>query len=40
MGLSAGMLGMVELYVSVYVQVVFVGEVGFRYEHYVDLLVF
>ena len=38
-GLSAGVLGMVEL-VSVYVQVVFVGEVGFRYEHYVDLLVF
>ena len=39
MGLSAGVLGMVKL-VSVYVQVVFVGEVGFRYEHYVDLLVF
>ena len=39
MGLSAGVLSMVEL-VSVYVQVVFVGEVGFRYEHYVDLLVF
>ena len=38
-GLSAGVLGMVEL-VSVYVQVVFVGEVGFSYEHYVDLLVF
>ena len=36
---AAGVLGMVEL-VSVYVQVVFVGEVGFRYEHYVDLLVF
>ena len=34
-GLSTGVLGMVEL-VSVYVQVVFVGEVGFRYEPYVD----
>ena len=34
-GLSAAVLGMVEL-VSVYVQVVFVGEVGFRYEQYVD----
>ena len=34
-GLSAGVLGMVEL-VSVYIQVVFVGEVGFRNEHYVD----
>ena len=34
MGLSAGVLCMVKL-VSVYVQVVFVGEVGFRYEHYV-----
>ena len=30
MGLYAGVLGMVE-FVSVYVQVVFVGEVGFRY---------
>ena len=39
MGLYAGVLGMVE-FVSVYVQVVFVGEVGFRYEYYIDLLVF
>ena len=37
--LSTGMLGMVEV-VAVYFEVVFVGEVGFRYEHYVDLLLF
>ena len=30
--LSTGMLGMVEV-VAVYFEVVFVGEVGFRYEH-------
>ena len=35
--LSAGVLGVVEV-VAVYFEVVFVGEVGFRYEHYVDLL--
>ena len=34
MGLSTGMLGMVDIIA------VFVGEVGFRYEHYVDLLLF
>ena len=40
MGLgAAGVLGMVEL-VSVYVQVVFVGEVGFGYEQHIDLLLF
>ena len=39
MCLSTGMLGMVEV-VAVYFEVVFVGEVGFRYEHYVDLLLF
>ena len=37
--LSSGMLGMVEV-VVVYFDVVFVGEAGFRYEHYVDLLLF
>ena len=37
--LSTGVLGMVEV-VAVYFEVVFVGEVGFRYEHYVDLLLF
>ena len=31
-GLSTGMLGMVEV-ISVYFELVFVGEVGFRYEH-------
>ena len=35
--LSTGVLGVVEV-VAVYFEVVFVGEVGFRYEHYVDLL--
>ena len=38
-GLSTGMLGMVEV-IAVYFEVVFVGEVGFRYEHYGDLLLF
>ena len=38
-GLSAGVLGVVEV-VAVYFEVVFVGEVGFEYEHYVDLLLF
>ena len=33
-GLSIGMLGMVEIIT------VFVDEVSFRYEHYVDLLLF
>ena len=37
--LSTGMLHMVEV-VAVYFKVVFVGEMGFRYEHYVDLLLF
>ena len=32
--LSTGMLGVVEV-VAVYFEVLFVGEVGFRYEHYV-----
>ena len=36
---STGVLGVVEV-VAVYFEVVFVGEVGFRYEHYVDLLLF
>ena len=36
---STGMLRMVEV-VAVYFEVVFVGEVSFRYEHYVDLLLF
>ena len=35
--LSTGVLGVVEV-VAVYFEVVFVGEVGFGYEHYVDLL--
>ena len=38
-GLSTGMLGMVEV-ITVYFEIVFVGEVGFRYDHYVDLLLF
>ena len=38
-GLSTGILGMVEVKI-VYFQVIFVGEVSFRYEHYVDLLLF
>ena len=38
-GLSTGMFGMVEL-ITVYFEIVFVDEVGFRYEHYVDLLLF
>ena len=37
--LSTRMLGMVEV-ITVYFEIVFVGEVGFRYEHYVDLLLF
>ena len=37
--LSTGMLHMVEV-VAVYFEVVFVGEVGFRYEQYIDLLLF
>ena len=37
--LSTGVLGVIEV-VAVYFKVVFVGEVGFRYEHYVDLLLF
>ena len=37
--LSTGVLGMIEV-VAVYVEVDFVGEVGFRYEHYVDFLLF
>ena len=37
--LSTVMLGMVEV-VAVYFEVVFVDEVGFRYEHYVHLLLF
>ena len=36
---SIGVLGMVDV-VAVYFEVVFVNEVGFRYEHYVDLLLF
>ena len=39
MGLSAGVLGVVEV-VAVYFEVVFVGEVGFGYEHHIDLLLF
>ena len=35
--LSSWVLGMVEV-VAVYFEIVFVGEVGFRYEHYVVLL--
>ena len=38
-GLSTGMLGMVEV-IAVYFEIIFVGEVGFRYKHYVDLLLF
>ena len=38
-GLSTGTLGIVEV-IAVYFEVIFVGEVGFRYEHYVDLLLF
>ena len=37
--LFTGMLGMVEV-IAVYFEIVFIGEVGFRYEHYVDLLLF
>ena len=37
--LFTGVLGMVEV-VAVYFEVVFVGEMGFRYEHYVDMLLF
>ena len=37
--LSTGVLGMVEV-VAVYFDVGFVGEVGFRYEHYVYLLLY
>ena len=37
--LSTGVLGIVEV-VALYFEVVFVGEVGFRYEHYVGLLLF
>ena len=39
MGLSTGMLGMIEV-ITVYFQVIFVDKVSFRYEHYVDLLLF
>ena len=38
-GLSAGVLGVVEV-VAMYFEVVFVGEVGFGYEHHIDLLLF
>ena len=38
-GISTGMLGMVEV-IAVYFEIVFVGEVSFSYEHYVDLLLF
>ena len=38
-GLFTGMLGMVEV-ITIYFEIVFVGEVGFRYEHHVDLLLF
>ena len=37
--LSTRVLDVVEV-VAMYFEVVFVGEVGFRYEHYVDLLLF
>ena len=37
--LSTGVLGVVEV-VAVYFEVVFVGEVGFGYEQYIDLLLF
>ena len=37
--LFIGVLGVVEV-VAVYFEVALVGEVGFRYEHYVDLLLF
>ena len=37
--LSTGVLVVVEV-VAVYIEVVFVGDVGFGYEHYVDLLLF
>ena len=37
--LFTGLLGVIEV-VAVYFEVVFVGEVGFRYEHYVNLLLF
>ena len=37
--LSTGVLGMVGV-VAVYFEVIFVDEVGCRYEHYVDLLLF
>ena len=39
MGLFTGMLGMIEV-ITVYFEIVFVGEVSFRYTHYVDLLLF
>ena len=38
-GLSTGMLGVVEV-ITIYFQVIFVGEVSFSYEYYVDLLLF
>ena len=38
-GLSAGVLCVVKV-VAVYFEVVFVGEVGFGYEHHVYLLLF
>ena len=37
--LSTGVLGVVEV-VAMYFEVVFVGEVGFGYEQYIDLLLF
>ena len=37
--LSTGVLGVIEV-VVLYFEVVFVGEVGFSYEHYVGLLLF
>ena len=37
--LSTGVLGVVDV-VAVYFEVAFVGEVGFGYEYYVDLLLF
>ena len=37
--LSTGVLSVVEV-VAVYFEIVFFGEVGFGYEHYVDLLLF
>ena len=38
-GLSTGMLGIVKV-ITIYFQVIFIGEVSFRYKHYVNFLLF